>query len=40
LHHYDLPAFIQFEISDLEHWRAFDWTGAGPWQLDDNLLRI
>jgi hypothetical protein len=38
LRHHDLPRFIQFEISDLEYWRAFDSTGPGPWQLDNNLF--
>src|SRR4029453_5037927 len=40
LHHHDLAPLVQLKISDLEHWRAFDWTGSGSWQLNNNLLRI
>src|SRR5262249_6010275 len=40
LHRHDLSTFVQLEVSDLKHWRAFGWTGPCSRQLDNNLLRI
>src|SRR5262245_59739057 len=40
LHHDDLAALVEIEVSDFEHWRTFGRVRAETWQLNNDLLRV